>query len=89
MTATLTKTARRAVNSKIRALRIARNRVLAGRDLHWGIPWCRGPGSPGHQDPLCEGCGTVALARDEAAVIADRIRQLEESLVPAVQGGLW
>lgn len=86
---TVTKTARRAVNSKIRALRSERLKVLAGRDLHWGTPWCHGPGSPGHQKPLCEGCGIVAMAHDEAAVIADQIRQLEESLAPAVQGGLW
>lgn len=85
----MTKTARRAVNRQIRELRSDRLRVLAGRGLHWGVPWCRGPGSPGHQPPLCEGCGIVAMARDEAAAIAEQIRQLEESLAPAVQGGLW
>lgn len=90
---TMTGAARRAVNSKIRALQRERRGWLSGRIFHemgwWGIAWCRGPGGSGHQEPVCEGCGTVAWARDEAAAIADRIRQLEESLAPAVQGGLW
>lgn len=89
----MTKTARRAVNNKIRTLQRERRSWLSGRIFHemgwWGIAWCRGPGSPGHQEPVCEGCGTVAWARDEAAVIAERIRLLRESLEPAVQGGLW
>ena len=89
MTAALTKTACRAINSKIRTLRTQRRRVLDGRDLHWGVPWCHGPGSPGHQEPLCDGCGIVALCRDEAGEILEQIRQLEASLAPLVQGGLW
>ena len=85
----MSKTAVRAVNRQIRRFRSERLRVLAGRDVHWGVPWCHGAGSPGHQEPLCEGCATAALASDEAAGIAERIRLLQESLAPAVQGGLW
>lgn len=85
----MTKTARRAVNSKIRALQRERRDWLSGRMGWWGVPWCGGPGGSGHQEPLCEGCGIAAMARDEAAAIAERIRQLQESLAPPVQGGLW
>jgi len=60
VSATLTKTAARAVNSRIRLLRSERRNWLAGRYLPWGVPWCTGPASPYHQEPTCEGCGTVA-----------------------------
>jgi hypothetical protein len=86
---TLTKTAVRAVNSRIRELRRERRNWLAGRYLPWGMPWCAGPASPYHQEPLCQGCGTVAWCRDRAAEISEQIRCLEASLAPAVQGALW
>ncbi len=78
---TLTKTAIRAVNSRIRTLRAERRNWLAGRYTHWGEPWCSGPGSPYHQEPCCEGCATVAWCRNRAAEIAAQIGQLEVSLV--------
>lgn len=86
---TLTKTAERAVNSKLRTLRAERRNWLAGKYAHWGEPWCAGPGSPYHQEPCCEGCATVAWCRHRAAEIAGQISQLEASLVPVVQGALW
>jgi hypothetical protein len=90
---TLTKTAQRAVSSQIRALQRDRRDWLTGKltaDMGWwGLPWCSGPGSPGHQEPVCEGCGTVAWCRDRAAEAGQQIRRLEESLAPAVQGALW
>jgi hypothetical protein len=93
MTSALTKTATRAVNRQIRALQRERRDWLTGKLITdmgwWGIPWCRGPGCPGHQESLCEGCGTVAWCRDRAAEVAGQIRQLEASLVPEVQGALW
>jgi hypothetical protein len=86
---TLTKTAGRTLNSRIRTLRAERRNWLAGRYAHWGEPWCAGPGSPYHQEPCCEGCATVAWCRDRAAEISEQITDLEASLVPAVQGALW
>ena len=86
---TLTKTATRAVNNRIRALRADRRNWLAGRYTHWGQPWCAGPGSPYHQEPGCEGCATVAWCRDRAAEVAERVRQLEATPRPEVQGVLW
>jgi hypothetical protein len=59
----LTKTAERAVNSRIRTLRTERQNWLAGKYTHWGEPWCAGPGSPYHRDPCCEGCGAGAFPR--------------------------
>lgn len=84
----LTKTAARAVNSRIRALQRERRNWLTGKYAHWGEPWCSGPGGPGHQD-LCEGCANVERHRDRAEEVAGQIRQLEASLVPEVQGALW
>jgi len=55
MSATLTKTAARAVNSQIRELRAERRKWAAGRYVPWGWPWCSGPASPYHQEPCCEG----------------------------------
>lgn len=89
MSVTLTKTAVRAVNARIRVLRAERRNWLAGKYNHWGTPWCHGPGSPGHQEWPCEGCGTVAWCGDRAAEVARQIRQLEASLAPPVQGALW
>jgi hypothetical protein len=89
MSAMLTKTARRAVNSQIRALQRERRDWLAGRGMPWGTPWCHGPGHLGHQEPLCEGCGTVAWCRDRADEVSEQIRQLEAAVVPALQGVLW
>jgi hypothetical protein len=89
MSATLTKTAARAVNSRIRALHAERRNWLAGRYLPWGMPWCAGPASPYHQEGACEGCATVAWCRHQAGEIAEQIRQLEASLTPQVQGALW
>ena len=89
MSATLTKTAERAVNSKLRVLRSERRNWLGGKYTHWGMPWCAGPGSPHHQELCCEGCATVAWCRNRAAQIAGQISQLEASLVPPVQGALW
>ncbi|HEX6520946.1 MAG TPA: hypothetical protein VF070_13185 [Streptosporangiaceae bacterium] len=85
----LTKTAASRINAQIRELQRERNATLAGRYLPWGYPWCRGPASPYHQEPVCEGCGGRLLVQDEAASIAEQIRQLQESLAPAVQGVLW
>lgn len=89
MSAMLTKTAERAVNSRIRELRRERRNWLAGRYAHWGEPWCACLASLHHQEICCEGCATVAWCRDRAAEIAGQIGQLEASLVPAVQGALW
>jgi hypothetical protein len=89
MSATLTKSAVRAVNSRIRALRSERRRWLAGRYVPWGWPWCAGPGSAHHQEIACEGCATVAWCRHRAGEIAGQISQLKASLVPHVQGALW
>ena len=85
---TLTKTAARAVNSRIRTLRTERRNWLAGKYTHWGEPWCSGPGGPGHQDP-CEGCAHVAWHGDQAGKVTVQIGQLEASLAPTVQGALW
>ncbi len=89
MTAVLTKTAARAVNRRIRELRVERKAWLAGRYNHWGMPWCTGPASPYHQEIACDGCAVVAWCRDRAEEIGEQIRQFEGSLAPAVQGGLW
>lgn len=86
---TLTKTAERAVNSRIRTLRSERRAWLAARYVPQGWPWCDGPGSPHHQEIACEGCATVAWCGHRAEEIASQIRQLEASLVPQVQGALW
>ncbi len=86
---TLTKTAERAVNSKLRTLRAERRNWLAGRYTHWGEPWCAGPGSPYHQEPRCEGCATVDWCRGRAEEISERITDLEGSLTPVIQGALW
>jgi hypothetical protein len=85
----VTKTAQRAVNRQIRALYAERRDWLTGRGMPWGVPWCAGPGSPYHQQPCCEGCGTVAWCRARAAEVGYQIRQLEASLAPQVQGALW
>jgi hypothetical protein len=85
----VSKTAIRKVHSKIRDLRSERRKWLVGRYLPWGVPWCSGPASPYHQEPICEGCGTVAWCRDRAAEIRERITDLEASLAPVVQGALW
>jgi hypothetical protein len=89
MSATLTKTAARAVNSRLRALRAERKAWLTGRYAHWGMPWCTGPASPHHQEICCDGCAVVAWCRDRAAEIGEQIKSLEASLVPAAQGALW
>ena len=90
MNAALTKAAMRAVNARLRALRIERRDWLSGKAIRdwWGVPWCTGPASPYHQEP-CEGCGTVTWCRDRAAEIAEQIGQLETSLAPQIQGALW
>lgn len=88
---TLTKTAQRAVNSRIRTLRADRRDWVTGKAIRdwWGIPWCTGPASPYHQEICCEGCATVAWCRGRAEEIAGEIGQLEASLMPAVQEALW
>ena len=87
---TLTKTATRRVNSQIRALQRDRNDTLAGRWLPWGIPWCNGPGrSQSCQGGACEGCCTRLWCQDQAAPLAEQIRQLRAKLAPAVQVTLW
>ena len=79
----------RAVRRQLCILRTERRNWLASRDLPWGVPWCAGPGSPYHLEICCEGCATVAWCRVRAAEIAEQIRQLEASLAPVVQTGLW
>jgi hypothetical protein len=85
------KTQARAVNAKLRTLRRERLDWLTGKAIRdrWRMPWCTGPASPCHQEPVCEGCGTVAWCRDRAAGVGEQIRQLEASLAPTVQGALW
>lgn len=87
----MTKTQARALNSRLRILRTDRRDWLTGKAIRdwWGVPWCTGPSSPYHQDPVCEGCGTIAYCRDQAAEVAEQIRQLEASLAPVLQGVLW
>ena len=85
----LTKTAIKRINGHVRQLQRYRNDTLAGRYLPWGVPWCKGPASPYHQPPVCEGCGVRASAGDEAARIAEQIRQLQARLTPTVQELLW
>ncbi len=85
----VTKTATRVVNRRIRELRTERRNWLAGRYVPWGTPWCAGPASPYHQEPCCEGCGTVAWCRARVDEAGEQIRRLESSLAPAVQEALW
>jgi len=85
----MTKTAQRATNRRIRELRSERRNWLAARYVPWGWPWCDGPGSDHHQEPVCEGCATAAWCRARAVEIGEQIRQLEASLVPEVQEVLW
>jgi len=88
----MTKTAARAVNRQIRALQRERRDWLSGTPGWWGVPWCAGPGSRGHQQPSCEGCCTRLWCADRAGEIAGRIRRLQAQLVPAgqsVQEALW
>jgi hypothetical protein len=86
----MTKTAARAVRARIRDLRTEQTALLTGFVYaNTGVPWCRGPAGPGHQEPVCDGCATAALCRVKAAEVTARIRQLEASLVPQVQGVLW
>lgn len=93
MSAGMTKAAERAINGQIRALQRERRDWLTGKLIAdmgwWGMPWCKGVASPYHQEPCCEGCGTVAWCRDRAAEVGERIRQLEARLAPQVQGALW
>ncbi len=77
-----TKTAQRAISRQVRALHRQRRDWLAGRGLPWGVPWCAGPGSPYHQEPVCEGCGTAAWCKARAGEIGEQIRHLEASLAP-------
>lgn len=91
----MTKTAIKAVNQQIRALRRERREWLTGTGLPWGTPWCAGPGSLGHTAAAdgspycCDGCATRAYSHTRAAEVGERIRRLQESLAPVVQGGLW
>lgn len=87
----MTKTQVRAVNARLRALRRERQDWLTGKAVSdwWGIPWCTGPASPYHLEIGCDGCAVTAWCRERAAEVAGRIRQLEASLVPQVQGALW
>jgi hypothetical protein len=94
MSATLTKTAVRAANRKIRALRAERKRWLRGEYLHWGTPWCSGPGSPYHAEAvdgsdICEGCCTRLWIAGRVVPISEEIRRLEGLLAPVVQVTLW
>lgn len=85
----MTKTAQQKINRQLRVLRADRKPWLTGQHLHWGQPWCAGPGSPYCAGPGCEGCATVTWCRDRAAEIGEKIRRLQEMLAPAAQGALW
>ena len=85
----MTKTEQRQVNTRLRVLRSDRKAWLAGRYVPQGVPWCYGPGSTGHQEPFCDGCGTVAWARARAAELTTEINRIEASLTPDTQEGLW
>jgi hypothetical protein len=85
----MTKTEQRRINRQVRTLRADRKAWLTGKHLHWGTPWCGGPGALGHQEPVCEGCATVAWCRDRAAEVTEKIGHLEALLAPVVQGALW
>ncbi|WP_322756800.1 hypothetical protein [Frankia sp. Cas3] len=97
----MTKTGRtetKAINAELRELRRDRKEWLTGKRLHWGQPWCTGPGSPHHQSAvsdelLCEGCTTVDWCRECAAeievridVLVARLNPLEGVTVPATAG---
>ena len=87
-----TKAPHRAVNVRIRALQRERRDVLRCAGIPWGLALaCDGPGSLGHQEPLCEGCMHTAYRRDRANDITRQIRELQALLEPAaaVQGALW
>ena len=87
----MTKTEARKIGSQLRMLRTDRKHWLCGRYMPDGVPWCRGPGSPAHQPPLCEGCMGREWAEERAAPITEEIRRLEALLEPAepVQVTLW
>ena len=90
MTAAMTKTELKRITARMRTLARERKQWLAGRYFHEGTPWCAGPGTTGHQVPLCEGCGVRAVAAGIVADVIDpELRRLGELLAPPVQGALW
>lgn len=87
---TMTKTEQRRINAQLRDLRAGRKALLTGKPYaNTGVPWCAGPGSPGHQDPGCDGCATAALCRWKAGHLTTRIQDLETRLTPATQDALF
>ena len=86
----MTRTERREANTRIRRLQVERHMLLRGTVfLNTGVPWCRGPGTPGHQEPLCDGCATVDLCRWKAGHLTEEIIRIRASLRPATQQRLW
>jgi hypothetical protein len=85
----MTQTARRNITRQIGCLRADRKAWLTGQPLHWGQPWCHGPGSLYCEGDGCIGCASVAWCGDRAAEIGEQIGHLEALLAPVVQGALW
>ena len=86
----MTKAALRRINGQLRTLRAERRALLTGAVYaNTGMPWCDGPGSPYHQEPLCDGCAVAALCRSKAEHVAMKISDLESRLAPVSQAALW
>lgn len=90
------KTDKKTLRRQLADLRATRRDWLNGATIaQWqGMPWCSGPRSPYCQGTGCEGCMTVAYARDRAAEYTPEINRLAALLSPpqqvvSVQGALW
>ncbi len=86
----MTKTTRRWLARELAELERRGKRILSGGELPWGVPWCAGAGSPGHQPPCCAGCAGRLWCTDLAAQLVPRVIELRQLLAPPpVQDALW
>ena len=81
----MTKTEAKRINAQIRELQAERKDILTGRYLPTGMPWCRGPGSYGHDPGGCEGCCVREYYGDLAEPLLAQISELEALLAPPIE----
>jgi hypothetical protein len=85
----ISKRERRSIEKQLAVLRRERREIVTGRRISqdwWGTPWCSGPGSPGHQQPFCEGCAIRLMCLDQARELDPEIDRLVLLLAPVVEG---
>jgi hypothetical protein len=81
----MTKTEAKRINAQIRELQAERKDILTGRYLPTGMPWCRGPGGLGHQEPGCEGCCVREYYGHLAEPLLAQISELKALLAPPIE----